>query len=299
MTWMADHNQPITYEILTKLATDILRKRNPHSQIDKSVSRSWCKRFLRRHNLSQRRARHIERSRIIATASFDAIQEFFKVLDQLHLQSVPPTQIFNMDEVGWSKQQTLQRPVLLKKGVKQATVQQVYSNQHITSVHTICASGKSLPPHIIFSKNIPNNIDVNHLPSGWTYSSTDSGYMDSATFSGWFQKNFLKHIGKERPVVLIIDPASSHFNVNVLEQAQREHISIVTIPAKTSHMLQPVDQIVATLKETFSNEAYKCSLVKASFLARPAQFPNLLKCALQICWTEKTVQQAFAQTGIM
>ena len=68
-------------------------------------------------------------------------------------------------------------------------------------------------------------------------------------------------------------------------------VTIVTIPVKVSHLLQPVDQIVATLKETFSHEAYKCSLVKASILSRPAQFLNLLKCVLQICYTEKTVQQ--------
>ena len=108
--------------------------------------------------------------------------------------------------------------------------------------------------------------------------------MDSKTFRLWFQESFLKQIGRSRPVLLVIDPASSHFDLEVLQLAMKENIHVVSLPAKTSNFLQPVDQIVSPLKARFANEAYKCSLVKASFIARPAQFPQLLRSALS-AWT--------------
>ena len=224
MDWMAKHNQPLTYEILTKLATDVLKKREGNS-ISNNLSRSWCKRFLKRHNMSQRKARTVERSRIASSASFPIIRDYFKLLENSYPASLDPSQIYSMDEVGWSQEQALQRPVLVRRGEKQATVQQVFVHNHITTAMTISASGKYLPPLLIFSKNIPTNIDLEPLPTGWCYASNNSGFMDSNIFAGWFEKVFLKNIGKEHPVVLIIDKASSHFSLEVLEKAQKNNIT--------------------------------------------------------------------------
>ena len=164
--WMAQHNMPVTYEILGMISAQILKKRDG-SKDNLTLSHSWCVRFVKRHRLSARTPRQVDRGRIAAAASFEEIKNYFEVLKDLDdKEHFDPSNIYNMDEVGWSRQQVLQRPVLVEKGVKQASLQQVFTNNHITTVHTISASGKCLPPLIIFSKNIPSTFTPVpfHLP---------------------------------------------------------------------------------------------------------------------------------------
>ena len=99
----------------------------------------------------------------------------------------------------------MQRRVICQKGKQQALAPKVFSNVHITTVHTVNAAGKSLAPFVIFAKNIPTSLDVNLIPQDWAYGCTPSGFMDSELFSEWFHKVFLKKIGRSRPILLALD----------------------------------------------------------------------------------------------
>ena len=118
---------------------------------------------------------------------------------------------------------------------------------------------------IILSRNIPAILESNSLPHGWTCASNGSVYGEP-NFQ-WVVPQDIPLL--DCPVFLIIDHTSSHLSLHVLENAKGDNITIISLPAKTSHLLQPVDQIVSMLKECFSNEVYKLSLVKALFLAQP------------------------------
>ena len=117
--WCEDHDVPLTYELLGTFAQQIM-KLTDHDAA--SVSHSWMQRFARRYNFSPRKPRHVERARAVAAASPTMIIEYFTLLtnkiNQLNLISKPQC-IWNCDEKGWSKQQALQRPILVTKGKAQ------------------------------------------------------------------------------------------------------------------------------------------------------------------------------------
>ena len=70
----------------------------------------------------------------------------------------------------------------------QPKINQVFTNEHITTVHVFNAAGSVLPSTlVIFSKNIPGNIDVSTLPKDFTYASTESGYLNKEMFLDWLK----------------------------------------------------------------------------------------------------------------
>ena len=69
----------------------------------------------------------------------------------------------------------------------QATVHQIFLNDHITTCHCINAAGGILHPYVLFSKNIPTTMDPATLPKDWMYGCTDSGHMTTETFFIWFR----------------------------------------------------------------------------------------------------------------
>ena len=154
-----------------------------------------------------------------------------------------------------------------------------------------------MPTYLIFRNNIPTQINLHSIPEEWAYGCSKSAFIDGNLFSIWFYELFLKHLGRKRPILLIIDASLTHFQPDVVETAVKEDISIIILPSKTTHFLQPIDQLISHLKNEFNNLSCKCSMVKAGFLSRPSQFHRLLSSALQKSWTKEIVKQSFSRTG--
>ena len=57
------------------------------------------------------------------------------------------------------------------------------------------------------------------FPDSWCFASSLNGYMSEALFVTWFKDIFLKHIGPERPVILLFDNHKSHLSVEVSQLA--------------------------------------------------------------------------------
>lgn len=68
--------------------------------------------------------------------------------------------------------------------------------------------------------------------------------MEAEVFENYFKKSFIPAIGTQRPVLLIYDGHSTHVGLNILEEATKENITILKLPAHTSHVLQPLDLAV-------------------------------------------------------
>ena len=61
-------------------------------------------------------------------------------------------------------------------------------NEHITTVHCVNAWGDVFEGvYVIFSKNIPAQLDPRHLPENWRYGQSESGYINSELFFLWFR----------------------------------------------------------------------------------------------------------------
>lgn len=114
-----------------------------------------------------------------------------------------------------------------------------------------------------------------------------------------FSRVFLPNIGPHRPQMLIMDAATPHLFGTATRLAQEANIIFVVFPGKTTHFLQPVDQILAQLQLQFSKLAYQLCMSKREFLTRPHNFPYVCNQAMQKAWLDKPefIASAFRKTG--
>lgn len=76
------------------------------------------------------------------------------------------------------------------------------------------------------------------------YAASKKGWIKKDIFFNYIKDVFIPNIGEERPVLLVYDGHSTHVDIKVLELAVRNQITILKLPAHTSHLLQPLDLAV-------------------------------------------------------
>ena len=60
--------------------------------------------------------------------------------------------------------------------------------------------------------------------SGTMYGLSDSGWINSELFELWFMHHFLPHAPAARPLLLLLDGHSSHYNPAVIRKAAEEKL---------------------------------------------------------------------------
>ena len=65
--------------------------------------------------------------------------------------------------------------------------------------------------------------------------------MDGELFSQWFHYHFLKYAPSSRPIILLLDGHSSHYNPCVIREAARAGVILFCLPPNTTHVAQPLD----------------------------------------------------------
>ncbi|GBL89798.1 hypothetical protein AVEN_179581-1 [Araneus ventricosus] len=96
-------------------------------------------------------------------------------------------------------------------------------------------------------------------PNGTLPLISDTGYMNFHLFIDWL-KHFVKHAkpSTEDPVLLIADNHTSHCSLPAVLSCRENHITFLTLPPHTSHVLQPLDKcFFAPLKALYSSETEK------------------------------------------
>ena len=84
------------------------------------------------------------------------------------------------------------------------------------------AAGYAIPPIIIFQrKNLTTQLTTKEV-LGSIYGLSDSGWMDSELFWEWFHRDFLNYAPSARPLLLLLDEHSSHYNLEFIHQASSE-----------------------------------------------------------------------------
>ena len=90
---------------------------------------------------------------------------------------------------------------------------------------------------------------------GTFYGLSENGWMNVELFEEWFKHHFLVHAPPARPLLLLLDGHTSHYNPTMLRVAAEEQIIIFCLPPYTMHLLQPLDNgAFAFLKGHWSNE---------------------------------------------
>ena len=259
----------------------------------------------RRHSSLARRKpegtatiRHQQMNKKFVEKYFSALKEVFDT-NQLNTK---PHLIWNMDETGMILEH---RPtkVIARRGSRYLQSRTSGNRELITVIAAVNATGKVLPPHMVVkgkSRLVLNGFDSDKAPEGTVMSVSDSGWTKQGIAALWFTEVFLKHIGPERPQVLVMDGHDSHCYVEFIEKAMAEGIILIELPSHTSHWLQPLDRSVFYSLKRKYNEACQ------DFLN---DWPNLTICHRNFCelfvqaWNKamnvSNIASGFEATGIM
>ena len=180
-----------------------------------------------------------------------------------------PERIFNSDENSFCLCGQPQR-VLAKKGAKspQYTIGGA-GKENITVQGCISATGKLLPPYILYTGQRLMFHYMQGSPIGARYGVSTKGWMCENNFIDWFRNLFIPSLPEERPVLLILDGHESHVKYEVRQLAKDNQIEIAKMPSHTSHLLQPLDLgICKPLKQTYDRSAHTFFLSERRYVTK-------------------------------
>ena len=103
------------------------------------------------------------------------------------------------------------------------------------------AAGHVLPPMIIFdAKNLNHAWTMNEVP-GTKYGLSNKGWITTELFEGRFTELFLPCAVSARPLLLLLDGHSTHYQPDVVRFAHEHDVIMLCLPPHTSHETQPLD----------------------------------------------------------
>ena len=135
---------------------------------------------------------------------------------------------------------------------------------------------------------------------GSIYGLSDSGWMDSELFGEWFHRHFLNYAPSARPLLLLLDGHSSHYNLEFIRQASSEGVVVFCLPPNTTHMCQPLDVTAFhCLKMYWDEECDRFMSTNPGKIVTIYQFSLLFSAAWARAMTPKTIMSGFKATGIV
>ena len=156
-----------------------------------------------------------------------------------------PSQIWNADESGFcmgSKGGKVIGPIKDKMSYQVAHVTGSSSKDRLTALFYGCADGRMMPQFLVYQSPKPKGCNpLNGAIEGTAVEYTKKGRMTTETFSK-FIDHFEKHVGPERPVVLLIDSVSSLVDMSVFQSASEKEIKIFRLVPNATHLMQPLDR---------------------------------------------------------
>lgn len=292
----------LTVVQIRKLAYDLAEKvgRERFFNVEtKIASKWWWGKFKERYNLCLRVPENLSRYRA-SMANPVIVQDYFLKLDQLLTQlgiKNQPNRIWNVDETG------LSYVVKPNKIVSQVGKKYIYKRTYAergqlqTVVCCACADGTFIPPMVIFKGvrwsdqlkegSLPNSL-VRLSPKGW---------INADLFLDWF-KFFIEAISPVRPVVLLMDSHGSHVGPEVIELAKKNKVYLMTFPAHTSHILQPLDVgVYKSLKSSWAKILNNHMIQHPNNMPSRTHFHELFTPAFLDSFTPLNIINSFKKAG--
>ena len=265
------------------------------------VSNGWWESFrLRNKEFSLRSAERVSRTRMLASAPgilenyFDLLEDTLVKNDLLH----KPCAIFNVDETGMPLDPPSLK-IVAPRGVKHSQMVSSGDKSQITVVGCCSAAGVVLPPMIIFDhKNLRPEYTEGEVP-GTVYGLSKSGWIDSELFELWFKNHFLAHAPPFRPLLLLLDGHSSHYQPNFIRAAAEEKIIVFCLPPHTTHLTQPLDKgIFGPLKVYWRDECIRFMASHPDQVVCRFNFNALFSRAWAKAMTMPNILAGFRVTGV-
>uniref|UniRef100_A0A1X7TTT4 DDE-1 domain-containing protein n=1 Tax=Amphimedon queenslandica TaxID=400682 RepID=A0A1X7TTT4_AMPQE len=118
-------------------------------------------------------------------------------------------------------------------------------------------------------------------------------------FKGWFHDHFLKHAVSARPLLLLLDGHSTHYNPDVIRLAKQNDVIIITLVPHTTHEMQPLDtSVFALLKGHWRDVCHEFLQSNPGKVISKYQFSSLLSKAWFKSLNPTNIINGFKYSGI-
>ncbi|XP_052739730.1 uncharacterized protein LOC112049361 [Bicyclus anynana] len=288
---------------IRKMAYEYADKNNLMHNFNKNLGmagKDWLMGFMKRNNLSNRKAEGTSLNRATAFNK-DEVGLFFKLLGELmEKYKFLPRNIYNVDETGFSFVQDPGKIVTEKGQKRVGSITSGERGKNVTAVCAVSATGVYIPPMLIFPRQRHSPALENDGPRGAIYRCSKNGWINEELFVAWLKHfaNFTKPSENE-PILLILDNHSSHISLRTYEFCKTNNIVMLSLPPHGSHRIQPLDvSIYGPFKAAYKQE---CNLLMKTELGRKItqnDIASLFRKAFQKIATIPKAEAGFASTGI-
>lgn len=281
-------------------------RKNPF--IDDRPGDKWVSLFMKRHpKITQRNTEIISKGKACLTE--DSIREWFKDLEQylkdencLDILS-DGDRIFNADDTGVEccpKTGKVMGPKNYKDFYNIAPGKE---KESITVLANFSASGKKVPPMIVFPyKRIPRDV-CESVPPTYFIGRSDSGWMVAPTFYEYVANCFfpwLQENGIQLPILLLLDGHKSHINLELSKFCSEKQIIVYGLLPNATNILQPCDLgVFRPLKAAWkvAVRQWKLTNGNAKTLSK-TNFTPIFQKAFEESINANKIQNAFKKSGI-
>ncbi|XP_043234050.1 MFS-type transporter clz9-like [Amphibalanus amphitrite] len=218
----------------------------PHGLKNGIAGMDWLQGFLSRHKDLALRTPEATSAARAKGFNKQMVSKFFDILEKVSKNVKGPHAVYNVDETGITTVQSKPNRIFARRGKKQVgSVTSAERGELTTAVVCMSAVGNFVPPMMILPRTKENQNLEEGAPPGTVFVYHRSGWMQTDIFTRWFQ-HFLRHAkpSAEEPVLLILNghlTLTHTRNLDLIELARDNHVTIVVIPPHTSHRLQPLD----------------------------------------------------------
>lgn len=188
--------------------------------------------------------------------------------------------------------------IIGKKGFRSTRTTSGPGRNNTTVLLATNACGDKLPPLIIFQGK--------YLWTQWLYANenvktayavSDKGWMETTISEKYVREVFVPATKDERPLLLIFDGHSTHVDLSVIEYVASDGLTIVKLPAHSSHVLQPLDcSTMKPLKDKWEDVVIKWQRLNIGLKLPKPEFARILT----NIWNEINpviIQNGFRRTG--
>lgn len=255
----------------------------------------WGLNFITRHKhlLSNRNCQNIKRVRAEKTET--QINEYFDNLEK-SVSHISPDRILNYDETNITDDPGSKK-CIFRRGIKYPERVLNSTKTSISIMFAATADGTVLPPYTVYKAERIYDAWCIGGPPGARYNRTKSGWFDQYCFEDWFDKIVLPWTKTlQGPKILIGDNLSSHLNISIIRQCQKNDIRFVFLPSNSTHLTQPLDiSFFKPLKASWRNilTNYKLRNPRDNTLNK-STFPILLKKLME---DSKLKEQGIVKNG--
>ena len=275
--------------------------RDKGRMIGEKISDGWFRRFMKRQpQLSLRKGDSTANVRMDCLTK-ETMDKYFDLLKDTLIENdlmESPNRIYNADETGMPLNHSAPK-IVTGRGHKKVRYRTSGNKSQITVIGCVSATGHAIPPFVIFdSKSLNMEWREGEVP-GTSYGLSNKGWVDTELFRGWLTDHFLEHAVGVRPLLVLLDGHSSHFQPNLIRFAREHDIILFCLPPHTTHESQPLDaSVFKPLKQNWQDACHDYVQTHPGKAVTKYQFSELLHKAWDKTMTPTVICAGFRRCGV-